>query len=70
MMHNLETIYRKLRSVAKIAPGEYAMLFRDFDKRIAELEGNRSNGTEKPSSTGRKSSKVSKKKVSTNRMDK
>ena len=65
MMHNLDTVYRKLRSVARIAPGEYEMLFRDFDKRISELEEKLNEiNMEKPKPAGRKPRKVSKSEVS------
>jgi hypothetical protein len=66
MMHNIETIYRKLRSMARVIPGEYEMLFRDFDKRISAME-EKLNETrvEKSKPRGRKPSKVSETEVPT-----
>ena len=64
MMHNLDTIYRKLRMVAKILPGEYELLLRDYDKRLTALE-EKLNETrvEEPTPARRRSSKVSKTEV-------
>ncbi len=65
MMHNLDTIYRKLRMVANILPGEYEILLRDYDKRLMALE-EKLNETrvEEPTPTRRRSSKVSEAEVS------
>ena len=63
MLLNLQLIYRKLRAAAQIIPGEYQMLFRDYDKRLSALEEQlNETRVEKPKSTGRKSDKVSKSK--------
>jgi len=64
MMHNLETIYRKLRLNAKVLDSEVLMLVKSFDQRLQKLEGDADARLEKPSTTGQRSSKVSKKKVS------
>lgn len=65
MMHNLATIYRKLRMVANILPGEYEILLRDYDKRLLALE-EKLNETrvEEPTPTRQRTNKVSKAKVS------
>ena len=64
MMHNLDTIYRKLRLNARILDSEVLMLVRSFDQRLQKLEGEADARLEKPSTTRQGSSKVSKKKVS------
>lgn len=65
MQHNLETIYRKMSLNARVLPTEYAMVVKDMDKRLTQLEGKDSNGTKEPVADRRKPSKVSKKKVPT-----
>jgi len=65
MQHNLETIYRKMRMNAKVLSTEYAMVLKDIDQRMLKLEGRDSNGTKEPVVDRQQSSKVSKKKVST-----
>jgi|15BtaG_2_1085339.scaffolds.fasta_scaffold56390_2 hypothetical protein len=64
MMHNLDTIYRKLRLNAKILDSEVLMLVKSFDERLQKLEGEADARLEKPSTARQGSSKVSKKKVS------
>lgn len=65
MQHNLQTVYRKMRMNANIVPAEMVMVLKDFDKRLVELEGNKSNGTKEPVVNRRKSNKVPKEEVST-----
>ena len=64
MMHNLETIYRKLRLNSRVLDSEVLMLVKDFDQRLIKLEETANARLEKPTTTGHGSSKVSKKKVS------
>ena len=72
-MHNLETIYRKMKLNATILPGEWPIVIKDLMYRIEKLEGTTDEETkpnptrtrvEEASSAGRRVSKVSKKKVS------
>ena len=65
MIHNLETVYRKMRLNSTVLPAEMLMVLKDIDQRLLKLEGKNTDGIKEPSTTGRKSSKVSKKKVST-----
>lgn len=66
MLHDLETIYRKLRMNAKIIDGEAMILIRDFDKRLQELEQGATDARlEATPPTRQRSSKVSKKKIPT-----
>ena len=65
MQHNLYVVYRKMRMNAKVLPAEMVMVLKDFDKRLLALEGKDTDGTKKPSVSGRESGKVSKKKVPT-----
>jgi len=64
MMHNLETVYRKMRLNATVLPAEMLSVLKDIDQRLLKLEGKNSDGMEKPTTTRPRSSKVSKKKVS------
>ena len=64
MIHNLETVYRKMRLNATVLPAEILLVLKDVDQRLLKLEGKDTNGMEKPTTTGSRSSKVSKKKVS------
>ena len=63
MIHNLETVYRKMRLNATVLPAEILLVLKDVDQRLLKLEGKDTNGMEKPTATGPRSSKVSKKKV-------
>jgi len=54
-----------MRMNANIVPAEMVMVLKDFDKRLVELEGNKSNGTKEPVVDRRKSNKVPKEEVST-----
>jgi len=64
MMHNLETVYRKMRLNATVLPAEMLSVLKDIDQRLLKLEGKNSDGMEKPTTTRPRASKVSKKKVS------
>jgi len=65
MIHNLETVYRKMRLNAMVLPAEMLLVLKDIDQRLLKIEGKDSDGMEKPTTTRPRSSKVSKKKVST-----
>jgi len=67
MLHNTETIYRKLRMNAQVLPPEILILIKDLDKRIEALEEglkNEETRTKKSSTGRRKLSSVSKREVS------
>jgi len=67
MLHNIETIYRKLRMNAQVLPPEILILIKDLDKRIEALEEglkNEETRTKKSSTGRRKLSSVSKREVS------
>tara|TARA_R110000824_G_scaffold95455_2_gene229554 strand:- start:163 stop:393 length:231 start_codon:yes stop_codon:yes gene_type:complete len=67
MMHNTDTIYRKLRMNASVLPPEILLLIKDLDQRLEALEEGTNNEearTEKPSSSRPKSSNISEGKVS------
>jgi len=66
MMHNPDTVLRKLRLNAKIVPAEVIMLIRDMDQRLQNLEKDTVNESrvEETAPARRRASKVSKKKVS------
>jgi len=64
MIHNLETVYRKMRLNAMVLPAEMLLVLKDVDQRLLKIEGKDSDGMEKPTTTRPRSSKVSKKKVS------
>jgi len=65
MLHNKATVYRKMRMNAQVLPAELVIVIKDIDQRLLALEKGNTNetGMEEPKSTGRRLSKVSKKKV-------
>jgi hypothetical protein len=72
-IHNLDTIYRKLKLNAMILPGEWPIVIKDLMYRVEKLEGIGNEETkpnpadprmEEATPTRRRTSKVSKKKVS------
>jgi hypothetical protein len=64
MMHNLETVYRKMRLNANVLPAEMLIVLKDIDQRLLKIEGKNSDGVETTTPARSRSSKVSKKKVS------
>ena len=65
MMHNLETVYRKMRLNATVLPAEMLMVLKNIDQRLLKIEGKNSDGVETTTPARSRSSKVSKNKVST-----
>ena len=64
MMHNLETVYRKMRMNAQVLPAEMLTVLKDLDQRLIELEGAKNETrVEKPKPSRRKSTKVSSEEV-------
>jgi len=66
MLHNTDTIYRKLRMNATVSPPEMLLVLRDFDERLAKIEEKIDEGKSKESnSRRRKSVEVSSEEVPT-----
>ena len=65
-MHNLETIYRKMRMNAHVLDAEITIVVKDLDQRLSAVEEKLDETTrlEKPKSTRRRSSTVSEEEVS------
>ena len=63
-MHSIETIYRKMGLNAKILPAELLLVVRDLVVRMDKLEGVKNERMEETPTAGRRTSKVSKKEVS------